>query len=103
MTKDRLAMIEALLERGSQDPFHWYARAMELRSRDALEAALDAYGDVRDRFPGYVPTYLMAAQVAQELERLDDARRWAQGGVEQARAVGDGHAERELSQFLDLL
>lgn len=99
----RLEMIEKVLENGSEDPFHWYARAMELRSLDRLEDALAAYGDVRDRFADYVPTYLMAAQVAKELERPDEARAWAEQGVEQARKKGDGHAASELSQFLATL
>mgnify|MGYP000424530199 CR=1 FL=1 len=29
---DRLKMIEAMIAKGSEDPFHHYARAMELRS-----------------------------------------------------------------------
>ncbi|HJL14911.1 MAG TPA: tetratricopeptide repeat protein [Sandaracinaceae bacterium LLY-WYZ-13_1] len=99
----RLAMIEQMLEKGSTEPFHWYARAMELRSLDRLEEALEAYADVRERFADYVPTYLMAAQVAQELERPEEARRWAEQGLEQAQAKGDGHAASELTQFLSTL
>jgi hypothetical protein len=96
-------MIEAMIEKGSADPFHHYARAMELRSLGRLEDALTAFGEVRDRFTGYVPTYLMAAQVAQELDRTEDARAWCEQGLEQARASGDAHATRELSQLLDML
>ncbi len=103
MSADRLAMIERLIAGGSADPFHWYARAMELRSLERLEDALAAFADVRDRFADYVPTYLMAAQVAQELDRTDEARAWCERGLEQARAKGDAHAARELSQLLDLL
>jgi tetratricopeptide (TPR) repeat protein len=96
-------MIEKLLEKGSTDPFHWYARAMELRGLGRLEEALEAYADVRERFEDYVPTYLMAAQVAQELDRTDDARAWAEQGIEQAQKKGDGHAKGELEQFLATL
>lgn len=99
----RLEMIEAMIAKGSTDPFHFYARAMELRSLERLEDALAAFGDVRERFPEYVPTYLMAAQVAQELDRIDEARGWAEQGLEQARAKGDAHAARELGQLLDML
>jgi tetratricopeptide (TPR) repeat protein len=99
----RLALIESMLAKGSTDPFHWYARAMELRSLERLEDALLAFGDVRDRSPDYVPTYLMAAQVAQELERTDEARAWCERGLERARAKGDAHAARELGQLLDML
>ncbi len=99
----RLEMIESMIAKGSLDPFHWYARAMELRSLERLEDALAAFGEVRDRFPDYVPTYLMAAQVAQELDSIDAARAWCEQGLERARAKGDSHAARELGQLLDML
>lgn len=99
----RLEMLEKLIAGGSADPFHHYARAMELRSLERLEDALAAYADVAARFPAYVPTYLMAAQVAQELERDDEARRWAEDGIEKANAAGDGKAASELGQLLTLL
>ena len=96
-------MIEKMLAAGSEDPFHHYARAMELRSLDRLEEALAAYGDVRERFPDYVPTYLMAAQVARELERDPVAKEWVEQGIAAAERKGDSHAKGELSQLLVLL
>lgn len=92
-----------MLEKGSQDPFHWYARAMELRSLDRLEEALAAFDEVRTKFADYVPTFLMAAQVARELDRDEEAKAWARDGIATAKRVGDGHAAGELQQFLDLL
>ena len=97
---DRLALIEQMIAKGSTDPFHFYARAMELRSLGRLPEALDAYGDVRERFADYVPTYLMAAQVALELDRDDEARAWAEQGLDAAKQKGDAHAARELDAFL---
>jgi len=100
---ERLALLEEMIAKGSTDPFHHYARAMELRSLDRLEEALAAYREVAERFVDYVPTYLMAAQVAQELDEDEVARDFAQRGLAQAQAKGDGHAASELSAFLDLL
>jgi len=37
MKKDRLEMLETMIAKGSEDPFVWYARAMELRSRERLD------------------------------------------------------------------
>ena len=59
----RLEVIERTLQAGSKDPFVWYARAMELRSLGRLEDAAQAFTEVAEKFPDYVPTYLMAAQV----------------------------------------
>lgn len=103
MSEARLAFIEKMIAAGSTDPLHYYARAMELRSLGRLEEALTAFGEVRERFPDYVPTYLMAAQVAQELDQEDEARKWCEEGLEKARAQGNDHAAREIGQLLDIL
>jgi hypothetical protein len=95
----RLQMLEGLIAKGSVDPFVHYARAMELRSSGQLEAALVAYAEVRERFAGYVPTYLMAAQVAIEVDRPADARTWVEQGLAAAAAAGDDHAKSELESL----
>lgn len=99
----RLEVIEAMIAKGSRDPFHHYARAMELRSLGRTEDALAAFGDVTQEFPAYVPSYLMAAQIAGELGRTDAARTLAERGIERARAAGDDHALSELTTFRNTL
>jgi hypothetical protein len=96
----RLAAIEAMIAKRPDDPFPRYARAMELRSRGMKVEALEAYREITVAFPGYVPTYLMAAQLAAELGRAEDARAFAERGVERARQAGDAHALSELTQLL---
>jgi len=93
----RLQVIEAIIAKGSRDPFHFYARAMELRSDGRKDEALAALEQVTVDFPAYVPTYLMAAQVAQELGKTHDARRLADAGISRARTAGDDHALSELT------
>jgi tetratricopeptide (TPR) repeat protein len=99
----RLEMLETVIAKGSADPFVFYARAMELRSLERAEDALGAFREVAARFPAYVPTYLMAAQVAADLARADEARELAQQGIERARSAGDDHALSELTSFLGTL
>jgi tetratricopeptide (TPR) repeat protein len=99
----RLQVIEAIIAKGSRDPFHFYARGMELRSAGRKDEALTALDKVAIDFPAYVPTYLMAAQVAQELGRPDDARRYADLGIERARTAGDDHALSELNTLRSTL
>ncbi len=93
----RLEVIEAMIAKGSRDPFHFYARGMELRSLGRREEALEALGLVTREHASYVPSYLMAAQLAQELGQNDEARRFADEGIARARAAGDDHALSELS------
>ena len=100
---DRLAMLDAVIAKGSEDPFVFYARAMEFRSRGEKSLALEAFDALATRFADYVPTYLMAAQVCGELEDEAKARAWCERGLEKAKAASDGHAASELQAFLDEL
>ena len=96
----RLVMLEKLIAAGSTDPFVHYACAMELRSLSRNDAALAAFRALRERFPSYVPTYLMAGQLALELADSDTAREFLEQGLAQARAAGDEHAASELERAL---
>jgi tetratricopeptide (TPR) repeat protein len=101
--RDRLAMLEAMIESGNREPFVRYARAMELRARARLAEALDAFGAVIASDPAYVPSYLMAAQVAIELGRHAEARSLLEAGIPRAREAGDARAVGELESALDEL
>ena len=99
----RLAMLEQVLAKGSVDPFHHYAHAMELRSVGRKDDALAAFTAVAERFGDYVPTYLMAAQLADEMGQRDVARSFGTRGLEVATRKGDAHALSELQSFLQTL
>ena len=99
----RRQMLEAMLAKGSKDPFVRYARALELRGEGLLEEALGAFVELREQHPGYVPTFLMAGQVALALELREQAREWLVSGIEAATAARDEHARSELQSALDAL
>ena len=103
MKPNRLELLQSMIDDGSEDPFVWYARAMELRRLERTEEALAAYREVVARFPRYVPTYLMAGQVAEQLGLQVEARDLFEAGIEVARASGDSHAAAELSAALEPL
>jgi hypothetical protein len=96
----RLTMLDKLIAKGSVDPFVHYARAMELRSLGRGQDAMQAFRDLRERFPAYVPTYLMAGQLAVEGADTDTARQFLEQGIARAREAGDAHAEGELAKAL---
>jgi len=102
-TNKRLSMLEALIAKGTTDPFVRYARALELRGLDRPEEAAAAFEELRALHPRYVPTYLMAGQTLASLGRTEDARAWLTQGVEVAREERDEHARSELQQALDAL
>ena len=96
----RLEMLEKLVNGGSRDPFHHYARALELRSLGRKDEALTALEGVIASFADYVPSYLMAAQLSQELADTARARSFAEAGVRAAKKAKNDHALSELESLL---
>jgi tetratricopeptide (TPR) repeat protein len=99
----RLERLERIIAQGTSDPFVRYARALELRGLGQLQQALAAFDEVRALHPDYVPTFLMAGQIATELDRIADARTWLEQGIAVAKAARDEHARSELQSALDAL
>ncbi len=92
----RLEMFDKLLAGGSKDPFHHYARALELRSLARGTEALAALAQVTREFPDYVPSYLIAAQLAGQAGDVQAARDFCDRGVQAAERTGNEHALSEL-------
>jgi tetratricopeptide (TPR) repeat protein len=99
----RLAMFDKLIAKGTQDPFVFYGRAMELRSLGRGAEAMEAFRALRESFPAYVPQYLMAGQLATELGDAALAREYFEQGQRHAQLAGDAHAHSELSSALSSL
>jgi tetratricopeptide (TPR) repeat protein len=96
----RLEMLDKLIESGSKDPFHHYARALELRSLGQTQAALSALEQVTGEFPEYVPSYLIAAQLSIEIGDTARARALCDQGLLAARRARNDHAQAELAELL---
>lgn len=99
----RLHMLDKLIREGSRDPFHHYARALELRGMGEEREALSALMGLIESQADYVPSYLMAAQLAQQLGERERATELASQGLSAARAAGNDHAQSELQSFYDEL
>ncbi len=99
----RLAMLEQMIAKGTQDPFVRYARALELRGLGELDRALAALDEVRALHPEYVPTFLMAGQISVQLGDRDKAREWLTQGLDVAQRARDEHARSELQSALDMI
>lgn len=99
----RLEILEQMVARGGGDPFPFYGLALEYRSAGRDEDALATFARMREKFPAYVPQYLMAGQLCERLGRKDDARAWLEAGVSAARTARDSHALGELESALAAL
>jgi len=97
---DRIASLRAFVAQQPEQPFPRYALALEHRKLGQLEEARAQLDEVMERFPDYVPAYLMAGGVLADLGRRDQAAEVYRRGVDAARRAGDGHARSELEGAL---
>jgi tetratricopeptide (TPR) repeat protein len=97
---DRIATFKTFIARTPTDPFPRYGLAMEHRTRGDLAEAWTAFSELLDKFPEYVPTYLMAGGTLAGLGRKDEAAAVYRRGVEVAGRKGDSHARGELESAL---
>ncbi len=85
------------------DPFALYGLAMEHRALERYDDALAAFEALRAHSPDYVPMYLMAGQMLEQMGRVDEARGWLTAGIAAANVKGDSHAASELEAALHAL
>ena len=82
------------------DPFPRYGLAMELKTRGDLAEAWATFAELLEKFPDYVPSYLMAGGTLVALSRKDEAAEVYRRGVDVATRRGDQHARGELEAAL---
>jgi predicted Zn-dependent protease len=102
-TSKRLTLLEKLTREKSPDPFHWYGLAMEYRSLERMDEALQTFTELRAANPEYTAMYLMCGQLLVSLGRGDEARGWYEAGIAIARKKGESHALSELEGALSEL
>jgi tetratricopeptide (TPR) repeat protein len=93
---DRIATFKTFISRSPADPFPRYGLAMELKGQGQLEEAWSVFGELLEKFPDYVPTYLMAGGTLLALGRRDEAADIYRRGIDAAGKKGDAHAKSEL-------
>lgn len=95
----RMDQIEALLADDPADPFLRYGLAMEYASAgDDATAADQLLRLIADA--AYVPAFLMAGQILNRLNRVDEATAVLRRGIAAAREQGNAHAEGEMATLL---
>lgn len=99
----RIDAIREIIRQSPDDPFPRYGLAMELKNSGSLEEARAEFQALAERFPDYVPQYLMHGGILTALELYEEARAVYQRGIEAATRRGDAHAQSELAQAMAAL
>jgi len=102
-TSKRLMLLEKLTRENSPDPFHWYGLAMEYRSLQRTDEAIQTFTQLRGSNPEYTAMYLMCGQMLAQGGRADEARDWYEAGIAMAKKKGESHALSELESALSEL
>lgn len=98
----RLTYLTQLIDSGKADAFAHYALAMEYKKAGNVAEAGRAFTLLRDKFPDYVPQYLMAGQMYLDDKQLELASDWLSRGVVVAEKMGDSKAAGEIQAALAL-
>ena len=93
---DRLDALREFVARSPDDPFPRYGLAMVLKNRGLLQDACQAFQELVDRLPDYVPTYLMYGNTLVAAGDRDRAAAIYQTGADIAQKKGDAHARGEI-------
>src|SRR4051812_2283692 len=99
----RLEQIRMLLQDEPDDPFLMYGLAMEYLSISDNAAGVQAFRELLQKRPDYVPTYLMLGQTLQRMGKEPEAADVLRQGVTAAKQAGNEHALSEIQALLAIV
>ena len=100
---DRMQKLQAMLEREPNDPFLLYAIALEYKKGNEYPAALEWFGRVIQKDPGYSVAYHQAALTHEAAGDFDAAKITYRQGIVAAEKKGDQHAAEEMRAALSMI
>jgi len=98
--KTRREMLEEFVTQKPDDAFSRYGLALECLNSGDVASAEAHFRELLERNPGYVPAYLMFAQMLVKGSRPSDAREVLTQGISAASKAGNAHALSEMESLL---
>jgi Tfp pilus assembly protein PilF len=92
---DRLQLLRDFIKEEPENPFNFYALALELREKDHEEAS-ELFDYVLVNHPDYLPVYFPSAHYFAELNALQKARETFEKGIHLAQSKNEEKALKEL-------
>ncbi|MCF6352723.1 MAG: tetratricopeptide repeat protein [Cyclobacteriaceae bacterium] len=102
MNNERISILESFLKAEPEDPFNWYAIAMEYKHID-LAKSKEYLTHLLTRFPDYLPTYYQMAELLIEDGTKNDAEEVLEKGITLAKVQKNTNTQRELQNLLNNL
>jgi predicted Zn-dependent protease len=95
---NRLEQLRQFVKEEPNDPFNWYALALELLKTNADEAR-QLFEHLVGSFPQYLPTYYPFAQLLIEMKDASKAEEIFNLGIERSGAAADSKTLREIQSL----
>jgi hypothetical protein len=92
----RIDLLKGYCKEEPDNPFNFYALALEYREFEKAEAS-HLFDFVLRTFPNYLPVYFPAAHFFYEQENLPKAKQLFESGLALAHALQDEKAKKELA------
>ena len=93
---ERIKLLKEYCAEEPQNPFNYYALALEYRESDKSEAT-HLFDFVVVNFPNYLPVYFPAAHFFYEEDKLQKAKQLFESGLALANELQDEKAKKELA------
>jgi tetratricopeptide (TPR) repeat protein len=95
MQAQRINFLQEQIKTAPQEPFNYYAMALEFRENEPEQAS--SYFDLLlEKFPDYLPTYYLAADLFFNQTQYEKATATYQAGIELATRLKKEKTLREL-------
>ena len=92
---DRIKLLKQFTEEEPENPFNWYALAIEYRESEPNEAQ-SLFTKLLSEHPSYLATYFPAAHLFAEMDDLEQSKLIFENGISLAREQKNTKALQEL-------
>ena len=93
---DRISKLNEFLKATPKDSFVQHALALEYIKLGNDEQARGLFEEILNREPGYVGSYYHLAKLLERNDKIDEAIKVYEKGMEETKKAGDSHAFGEL-------
>lgn len=98
---NRLQALKQFCDEEPQNPFNWYALALEYESIDPTQTE-NLFNQLLKDHESYLPTYFPAAHFFASQNKLDKALQIFEDGIKLAQSQNESKTAKELSSALEI-